>query len=169
MKTLTPSQQRAMLRKHLPHRLTLLRTLRERARAGESYCERGDIYRCVKDANLIAVRLLLDFMGLKGVTGLAGPELQPSPRRSGRKYEDDVRIDQFRGALLTPKDVPRRLHRRLAGVYCRADKELAHLTTKFSARYNSEAALIRAADAVESLLERHLYRPARLPLPAIDR
>ena len=54
------------LDKHLRHRLTLLRTLRKRPRSKYDYKDQGDIYRCVKDSNLIAVRLLMDFLGIKG-------------------------------------------------------------------------------------------------------
>ena len=43
------------MREHLRHRLTLLRTLRDRTAAGYSFAGQGDIYRCVKDSNLIAV------------------------------------------------------------------------------------------------------------------
>lgn len=51
---------------HLRHRLTLLRALRDRSSNGYNYDGQGDIYRCVKDSNLIAVRLLMDFLGIKG-------------------------------------------------------------------------------------------------------
>lgn len=168
MNPLSNRQKRVYLRKHLRHRLTLLRTLRERARNGESYTGRGDIYRCVKDANLIAVRLLLDFVGLRGVNDGGGFRLVASPRKNGQRFQDDVKIDQFIGRLLDPNDVPKRFHTTLAGVYCRGDKELAHVTTNFSGRYNTEQALIRAATAVETVLKAKLYDQLGEPLPEVD-
>jgi isopenicillin N synthase-like dioxygenase len=72
MKTMDDATKSEYLKKHFRHRMTLLRTLRERKKKNESYQNRGDIYRCVKDSNLIAVRLWLDFMGLKGVRTASG-------------------------------------------------------------------------------------------------
>src|SRR4029077_18881477 len=102
MTTLTQTERDKFLREHLRHRLTLLRTLREGKRRGHNYQGQGDIYRCVKDSNLNAVRLMLDFLGLKGEFGGSDYRLVPSPR----KFADDVKIDQFIGRLLTPADVP---------------------------------------------------------------
>jgi len=169
LKAMNDDTKREYLTKHLRHRLTLLRTLRERKRTGESYEGRGDIYRCVKDSNLIAVRLWLDFMGLKGVREASGPVLKESPRKTGTKYADDVKIDQFTGRLLVPGDVPSEFHVTLAAVYCRADKELAHLTATTDDAYNSEDKLIEAATAVEGLLNQRLFGPLGMPLPEMDR
>jgi hypothetical protein len=128
--------------------------------------EKGDIYRCVKDSNLFAVRLLLDFVGLKGVYRKGHYKLIESPRKSGAQFQDDVKIDQFIGRLLKPGDVPPHLRTLLAGVYHRGDKELAHLTLRFNKRFNEEKALIGAATAIEELLQRFLY--SKYPIPAID-
>ena len=166
MKRLTPYTKRRFLREHLRHRLTLLRTLRERTKAGYNFQGRGDIYRCVKDSNLVAVRLLLDFLGLKGVYHKGRFRLVQSPRRNGPKWQDDVKIDQFIGRLLTPRDVPKNSRRLLAGVYRRADKELAHLTLKFNKRFNEEKALIDSATALERLFQQFVY--VGKPLPAMD-
>ena len=117
---------------------------------------------------MIAVRLLLDFVGLKAELTDSTPELRCAPRKTGPKYADDVKIDQFIGHLLSPADVPDEHRRTLAGVYLRADKELAHFTTRFSDEFNQEDSLIEAATAVEQLLERHLYAPARKPIPPMD-
>ncbi len=168
MQALSDSDKQEYLRRHLRHRLTLLRTLRERKRAGYTYTQQGDIYRCVKDSNLMAVRLLMDFVGLKAEICDSKPALCCTPRRTGAKYADDVKIDQFIGRLLSPADVPDEHKRTLAGVYLRADKELAHLTTRFNDEFNQEDALIDAATAVEQLLERHLYAPSSEPLPPMD-
>jgi hypothetical protein len=166
MKPLTPYIKRKFRRKHLPHRLTLLRTLRERTKASCDFQGQGDIYRCIKDSNFVAVRLLLDFLGLRGEHHNGRLRLVESPRRNGKKYEDDVKVDQFIGRLLTPSDVPRDSRKLLAGVYRRADKELAHLTLKFNKPFNEERALIAAATAIENLIKKFVY--AGKPLPPID-
>ena len=168
MTTLTKPEREKFLREHLRHRLTLLRTLRERKKRKHNYQGQGDIYRCVKDSNLNAVRLLLDFLGLKGEFDGGDYKLMESPRKPGAKFADDVKIDQFIGRLLTPSDVPVSSQRILAGVYKRADKELAHLTSTFNEEFNEEDILIAAATAVEDLLQRFLYAHLHEPLPQMD-
>jgi hypothetical protein len=122
----------------------------------------------VKDSNLNAVRLILDFLGLKGEFDGSDYRLTPSQRKAGAKFADDVKIDQFIGRLLTPADVPASSQRILAGVYKRADKELAHLTSTFNEEFNEEDVLIEAATAVEDLLQRFLYAPLGEQLPPMD-
>ncbi len=78
------------------------------------------------------------------------------------------KIDQFIGRLLIPADVPASSQRILAGVYKRADKELAHLTSTFNEEFNKEDVLIEAATAVEDLLERFLYAPQGEQLPPMN-
>ncbi len=168
MTTLTEPDRDKFLREHLRHRLTLLRTLRERKRCGHNYQGQGDIYRCVKDSNLNAVRLILDFLGLKGEFDGSDYKVTARPRRSGSKFADDIMIDQFIGRLLTPADVPASSQRILAGVYKRADKELAHLTSTFNEEFNEEEVLIAAATAIEDLLQTFLYAPLHEQLPEMD-
>jgi len=168
MTTLAQMERDKFLREHLRHRLTLLRTLRERKRCGHNYQDQGDIYRCVKDSNLNAVRLILDFLGLKGEFDGSDYMLTSSPRKLGVKFADDIKIDQFIGRLLMPADVPASSQRVLAGVYKRADKELAHLTSTFNEEFNKEDVLIEAATAVEDLLQRFLYAPLGEQLPQMD-
>jgi hypothetical protein len=163
MKPLTPFTKRRFKREHLRHRLTLLRTLRKRTQAGYSFQGQGDIYRCVKDSNLVAVRLLLDFLGLKGDYHKGRCRLIESPRKTGAKWQDDVKVDQFIGRLLKPSDVPRGARGVLAGVYRRADKELAHLTLKFNKPFNEEKALIEAATAIEDLFREFVYDGKQIP------
>jgi hypothetical protein len=110
----------------------------------------------------------LDFLGLKGEQDGTDYKLVARQRRSGAKFQDDVMIDQFIGRLLTPADVPKSSQRILAGVYKRADKELAHLTSTFNEEFNQVDALIAAATATEDLLKRLLYDPIGEPLPEMD-
>lgn len=95
MKRLTPYTKKRFLREHLRHRLTLLRTLRERTNANYNFQKQGDMYRCVKESNLIAVRLLLDFLGLKGERHKGRFRLKNACRKNGPKWQDDVKVDQF--------------------------------------------------------------------------
>ncbi len=162
MKALTAYTKKRFLREHLRHRLTLLRTLGSRVAAGHDFAGQGDLYRCVKDSNLIAVRLLMDFLGLRAEYHKGRYRLAESKR----KFPSDVKLDQFFGRLLKPSDVPRAARRVLAGVYARGDKELAHLTLKFNKPFNEEKALIDAATAVASLIQKFVYDDK--PLPPID-
>ena len=86
-----------------------------------------------------------------------------------REY-DDILVDQIGGKFpdpsswaLTPKQA-----RLLAGVYKRADKELAHLTGTFNDEFNEDDAVDQAAQLVVDLLERHLYTVVKEELPRID-
>ena len=166
MRALTTTEKKKFLQEHLRHRLTLLRTLRERTKVAHSFQGQGDIARCVKDSNLMAVRLLLDFLGLKGDFDGSDYVLKRNPRNP--KFPDDVKIDQFIGELLKVDYVPPPKRRVLAGVYVRADKELAHLTLIFNKEFNEPACLIEAATTVEDLLKKFLYEPLRESLPEMD-
>jgi hypothetical protein len=165
---LTQPQKSEFLHEHLGHRLTLLRTLRERNRNGHDYKDQGDIYRCVKDSNLIAVRLILDFLGLKGKFENSKYELTSNSRKTNSKYQDDIMIDQFIGQLISPNEVPASSRRILAGVYLRADKELAHLTSTFNDEFNREDVLIESATIIENLLQKYLYDYLGEHLPKMD-
>jgi len=59
--------------------------------------------------------------------------------------------------------VPAASRKLLAGVYKRADKELAHLTLKFNKPYNRDEALIDAATAIEALIQKFVYAGKQLP------
>jgi|ERR1035437_920744 hypothetical protein len=165
MTNLTQTEKDKFLDEHLHHRLTLLRTLRDRKIIGHNYQGEADIYCCVKDSSLIAVRLLLDFLGLKGKFDGHAYSLELNPRR----FSDDIKIDQFGQQLLSLIDVPKISHRILAGVYHRADKELAHLTSAFNDEFNQEDVLIEAATIVEGLLQKYLYTPLSKQIPEMVR
>ena len=57
--------------------------------------------------------------------------------------------------------------RLLAGIYCRADKELAPLTTHDEATFNASNALIDGINLVESLLRLNLYVKVGRQLPPV--
>ena len=131
---LTQEDKDEFLHKHLRHRLTLLRTLTKRTGDNYNFVGQGDIYRCVKDSNLIAVRMFLNFFGLKGIFQNETFELAEQPS----KHQDDILIDKFIGHLIKPDEISKNSQRILAGVYIRADKELAHITNKFNREFNEK-------------------------------
>jgi hypothetical protein len=59
----------AFLRKHIPHRLVLLVTFRDRQEwfAEACQCNRpdGDLLRAAKESSLIGIRLFAQFLGLR--------------------------------------------------------------------------------------------------------
>ena len=149
------NQEKEVFRmEHLPHRLTLLRTFRDRQ--AENWQGRGDIYRCVKDAALISIRLFLDAMGLQGYYDDAKKEYILCVNRKERRG-DDVWIDQLGGQLVDPNSISNDERQILAGIYKRADKELAHLTVSDVGEFNTPAVIVRGIDIVERLMRANLY------------
>ncbi len=73
------------------------------------------------------------------------------------RLPDDVWIDQLGGTLVDPDLISDHDRRILAGIYCRANKELAHLTVADEGEFNTEEALIYGVDSVERLLRTNLY------------
>lgn len=159
---LTQDQKQDFFKFHLPHRLTLLLCLKERKQEFiDPKKANGDIYRCVKDSSLIAIRLFMDFLGLRGDFNGTSYILNENPR----KKENDIKLDQFVDELVKPSNVSPNMKELLAAVYVRADKELAHLTYIFNEEYNQENVLIEAACAVEELIKQFLYAPLNEPWP----
>jgi hypothetical protein len=167
MSKLDDIEKEIFLQKHLRHRLTLLRTLGARVESKFDFSSNGDIYRCIKDSNLISIRLLMDFLGIKG--SLNNGNFSLIEIIVNNKNKNDIRIDEFNRKLLTIEDVLESDREILAGVYVRADKELAHLTNKFNDEFNEEKALIHAAKIIENLIRIHLYEFLEVPFPEIDK
>jgi len=164
---LSEDEKNKFLDCHLRHRLTLLRTLRTRVENGNIKKDDGNVYRCIKDSNLIAVRLLMDFLGLKGKPD--GKDFILELNHVKRNPKDDVKINDFPPCrLLTLNDVPNASQTILAGVYKRADKELAHLTRTYNDEFNEVQVLIEAATIIEELMRKFLYEPLRKSLPDMD-
>jgi hypothetical protein len=163
---MTRLDKKEFTQKHLKHRLTLLRTLRERKKNGYLYDVQNDIYRCVKDSSLIAVRLLSDFLGFR--VKFENGHYSLTEITEKQKRADDVRLDKFVDKLLCLKDLSIEDQRILWGVLIRADKELAYITSKFDDEFNTEEALIKAATIVEHLLKKNLYDALGEELPEMD-
>lgn len=165
---LTESEKEEYLEIHLKHRLTLVRTLRFRDDLKYDYSEQGDIYRCVKDSTLIAVRLFMDFLGIKGTFRNGNYSIERIKRRTDEKFSDDIKLDNFSSNLIDINMIDKDDKKILAGVYVRADKELAHITYLFNEEYNKPEILMKASSIIECLLENHLYKPLGKRLPTID-
>ncbi|MGA8479529.1 MAG: hypothetical protein WB696_16355 [Chthoniobacterales bacterium] len=161
---LSNEQIEKFLGAHLPHRLTLLRTFRERKSCVDVQ-GRGDIYRCLKDSGLIAIRLLLKAMGLQGCQNGDGAYLLI---KGASRAPDDVTIDQLGGELVDPSSIPLDDQRLLAGIYCRANKELAHLTLVYNDEFNAPEKILRGIDLVEILIQKHLYAKIGRELPPLS-
>ena len=86
------------------------------------------------------------------------------------RSDDDILIDQLGGELPDPGSwsLSADEARLLAGVYKRADKELAHLTATFNDAFNDDEAVDRASRLVERLLNEQLYTHVNERMPDID-
>ena len=151
---------------HLPHRLTLLRAFGHRRKPPAEWLGEGDIYRCLKDSALISTRLLLNALGLQGEKSKQKGSYFLVKHRS--KYPDDITIDLLGGELADPGQFAPDEHRLLAGIYCRADKELAHLTNTFEYDFNTEQAIIDGSNLVVETLKTHLYDKLGRELPPLS-
>jgi hypothetical protein len=152
---------------HLPHRLTLLRAFRDRQSWGGNWQGTGDIYRCLKDCALISMRLFLQAMGFKGKYDGTQQYYKLERSNPGTRRSDDVWIDQLGGQLVDPITIKTGDRSLLAGIYCRADKELAHLTTHDEGKFNTPNALIEGINLVESLLQLNLYNKVGRQFPPV--
>jgi len=174
MRKLSTSEQREYRQRHFAHRLTLLRCYTSRRAAGFDWNTKGDLFRCAKDSALICIRLFLSAMGLKGHFDQKNKDfvlIENTKLRNCRGY-DDILIDQLGGALPDPTSwlLTADEARLLAGVYKRADKELAHLTATFDDEFNDDDGIDRASRLVEKLLNDHLCSRVnvRETMPKID-
>ena len=108
-------------------------------------------------------------MGLKGYFDPRSTEIlfwdENAKLRNCRDY-DDILIDQLGGTLPNPSSwsLSPKQARLLAGVYKRANKELAHLTATF----NEDDVVDEAAKLVEQMLNAHLYTVVGEKMPKID-
>jgi hypothetical protein len=120
---LTAQQKAEFFHKHLPHRLTLLRALRDRRNWGSDWRWIGDIYRSLKDCAIISIRLLLESIGLKGAYDNSKKDYILKEVVSGAQHSDDVRINNLGGQIVSLNTIALDDQRLLAGIYCRASKE----------------------------------------------
>jgi hypothetical protein len=181
MKTLPNSTKEEFLTAHIAHRLTLLRTFRERQKCFELEMKapnnrlHGDLARCAKDSALISIRLLSGAMALRVLESSKGSgtfnlydHREKRIQEEKKRRNDDIWINELGGILPTTDDLSHHEKQLLAGMLRRADKELAHLTGTFDDGFNTAKCIIEAVDLVERLLNQHLYQKVGKPMPQID-
>jgi hypothetical protein len=184
MKTLSDSKKEEFLKGHLAHRLTLLRTFRERQKWLEDEMnppnnrQYGDLARCAKDSALISIRLFSGAMALR---------IFETPKNSGnfmlcdhrhkrvqdekKRRDDNIWLDDLGGTLPITDSLTDEDKRLLIGVLKRADKELAHLTKTFNDEFNTAKKIVEAIALIERLLQEHLYKIYKkigMPMPPVD-
>jgi hypothetical protein len=154
---LTEAQKVAFLDKHIPHRLCLLTTFRDRQpwfreRIGHPDC---DLLRAAKDSALISIRMFAEFLGLKTVDG----------KRNGAVF-----VDMLGGTRAPMEDLPNKERSVIGGLLRRANKELAHLTCDYTGHdeFGTARALVDGINIVERLLREHLYEPLKDEHPFPD-
>jgi hypothetical protein len=148
------TQKEAFLYHHIPHRLCLLTTFRDRQpwfkeRKGDPD---GDLLRVSKDSALVSIRMFAEFLGLKKV---------------GVKRDDDVFVDMLGGTRVHMQDLPIEERGVINGLLRRANKKLAHLTCDYTGydEFGTARALVDGINIVERLLREHLYEPPKAPFP----
>lgn len=168
-------QKRVFLDSHIPHRLTLLRTFRERQKWFEDHmtpdpnCHPGDLLRCSKDSALITIRMFAEFLGLKVHKDGSGCDRSCKKSRCTKKWtkesasdNDDIDLswffdDQEEHRLLWANVEPESDRQILRAVIQRANKELAHLTSIYDYDANTAKAIIRSITLVERLVKENLF------------
>lgn len=144
---------------HVQHRLTLLRTFRDRLKEGPI---EGDFHRCCKDSALISIRLLAEAMGLS----LDKDQTKIEKRRRGGKHADDVWFEDIGGCSVEPDKLTDEERTLLFRMFFRANKELAHLTKTQDKQYNRRERMVAAIDLVERLVEEHFYKKIGDTMPS---
>jgi hypothetical protein len=160
---LTAQQKEDHLYKHVPHRLCLLVTFRDR----QSWFRQrvsgkdNDLLRVSKDSALIAIRQFANFLGLQ----LENGKLTPC-----KPTGDDVSVDMLGGESVDLTKLASSDKSILVGLLKRGNKELAHLTSNYGNhdKFNKAEALIHGITLVESLLRHQLYDKLKLSFPNLE-
>jgi hypothetical protein len=155
---LNPKQIEAFLQDHIPHRLILLTTFRDRQPWFEESLRTGrpdgDLLRVSKDSALMSIRMFANFLGLKLKSGKLTEGFTPKSR-----YPDDVNVTDLGGRQALLSDLTADEQANLEGLLNRGDKELAHLTSNFTGHddYNTEDAFESGIALIERLLRHKVY------------
>ncbi len=150
---------------HIPHRVNLLTTFRERygpkpSRPGYRDGEPPDFFRCSKDISMLMVRFFCTEMGLhlpkRGMGKKQGVELEES-----HKLPHSFNIQRF--TVLEAKSDSR--YQSLLAVMKAANRAVAHIEDlDVNHPIQTEAEhymLIDSIDWVEELIQSHMYGPNR--------
>jgi hypothetical protein len=170
---LTQKQRDDFFKYHLPHRLCLLMTFRDRQPWFEERIGQrdGDLLRASKDATLISIRLFANFLGLKLKSGQMVEGFA-----SKDKYPKDVDVRDLGGDPARLNDLNADDRMTLEELLKRADKELAHLTSTFAdqLKFNTAAIMVRGIDIIDRLLRTKVYDRAKdqtgqkYPFPTLE-
>jgi hypothetical protein len=164
------------LQHHVPHRLCLLLTFRERQKwfyeemsAGRLS---GDLLRCAKDSALISIRFFANFLGLRlkkkkqkyDLIDTSDADFFEPPK------DDDVFVAQLGGSFAKLENLPPSEQALLKELLQRTDKELAHLTSNFLRHddYNTAKAICDGITLIERLLGECLFAKVNRPFPSLD-
>ncbi len=144
--------------KHIPHRLNLLLTFRERFSQMPNNCRENfrDIFRCSKDISILMVRFLLGELGLRlgeGDTSITN--------YNNKKWKD--RIDNFKIKPLLVNELEKDLflYNDILIVLMAANRAVAHIDAKDVDHpitdKLSEKSLLNAIDYTEDKIKSHMY------------
>jgi hypothetical protein len=164
---ITAEEKRAFLEHHIPHRLCLLTTFRDRQGWFEERIEQndGDLLRASKDSALISIRLFAHFLGLRqkknkntGAFELAADSPADIECRK-TKSADCVFVTDLDGELAKLDQLSEQESALLDGLLTRANTELAHLTSSFKKQrdFNTARNIVDGLTVIERLLRRNLY------------
>lgn len=154
-KQLSEETKRQFLELHIPHRLCLLTTFRDRQAWFKDRIEQtdGDLLRVAKDSALISIRMFTKFLRLMPVS----------------EQNDDVFVDMLGGEQTSLHDLSPGEQRLIKGIHSRGNKELAHLTSTFRAHdeFNTAKAIVDATCLIERLLHEKLYKVLSREFPTL--
>ncbi|MFC6101503.1 hypothetical protein [Olivibacter domesticus] len=140
------------LNKHIPHRLNLLITYRERfSNLSDSQIENiRDLYRCAKDISIMMVRLLLDEMGIKLPRN--AKELNDLKEHEGDVIKMGIIMAINKEDILNHND-----KHEIFKVLVAANRAVAHTNEGFINHNVDKMALLKAIDFIEHNIEKNIY------------
>jgi hypothetical protein len=143
---LTQDEIKEFLRDHIPHRLCLLTTFRDRQAWFEKRLEKKredcDLLRVAKDSALISFRMFAYFLRLKPASA---------------EHGDGVFVEMLGGRRADLKKLPKKDRVVVHRLFGRANREVAHLTVRYDPEANTARAIVDGIDIIEKLLKTHLY------------
>jgi hypothetical protein len=152
---------------HLPHRVNLLTTFRNRYsgrrrladhRLEQPWDEPRDFFRCSKDISILMVRFFCDEMGLHLPENATEPK--DKKERHGEPWQPRFKCKRF--TIADAKKDPPRFHS-LVAVLKAANRAVAHINELdvdhgFKSKPDHEA-LFDVIDWIENLIQTHMYEP----------
>jgi hypothetical protein len=156
---LTADQKDNFFKHHLPHRLCLLTTFRDRQawfakRIGK---KDKDLLRASKDSSLIMIRMFAEFLGLK-----EGRRKKNGGPKSGSP-DDDVFLEMLGCPRVSLASLPQSEQDVITALTRRGNKELAHLTSSFAdqLKFNTAEYIVEGIEIIARLLREKVYDQAQ--------